>query len=443
MDEKQIPPKNEDTERTPEGAIFFTTGELMADITGEMNRQSSDRPADPLDSAQSLPSLFPEEPAPAVSRPAGPVTIVQRPKKKKKRVIWTVLRIFGKLILGILLAVAVLAAGLVGYLTVTEYTPAYAELALRGANSSNELVKENQLRIVTFNTGYGALGEDADFFMDGGQGVNPPSQEIVEGNMIGIERILNRVDADLILLQEVDTNSDRSFHMNQWLQYEHDLESHEYESRYALNYSCRYVPYPLKERIGEVTSGLATYSRFDISSATRYSLPNPFSWPVRTANLKRCLLVTRIPIDGKEQELVLVNVHMDAYDDGEGKTAQTKQLMEFILAEYAKGNYVIAGGDFNQLFPGAEKAYPIKDSSGWEPGLLEELPEGWLYAFDSSVPTTRLLNEPYDPRSELTQYYVIDGFIVSPNVTVDRVETLDEDFLYSDHNPVMLDITLN
>ena len=55
---------------------------------------------------------------------------------------------------------------------------------------------------------------------------------------------------------------------------------------------------------------------------------------------------------GSDREPVLVNLHLEAYDDGEGKIAQTNQLRDYIEDEYAKGNYVIAGGDFNQVFPG-------------------------------------------------------------------------------------------
>ena len=134
---------------------------------------------------------------------------------------------------------------------------------------------------------------------------------------------------------------------------------------------------------------------------------------------------------------------MEAYDDGEGKAAQSAQLLQFLQEEYEKGNYVIAGGDFNQAFPETLERYPVKRTTEWTPGILEELPEAWQYAYDESVPTCRLLNQPYAPSSEKTQYYVIDGFIVSPNVTIDRVETLDEGFVYSDHNPVALEITLN
>lgn len=451
MDDQQ---KNDlpEEQTPPDGnTIFFTTptkaqwSEQELEASGRFDIDAYDLEDALPEDAQELPLLFPEQEEPSEEEPCyeGEPTRVERPRKRNKSKARKVPRVFaviGKWLLGILLAVAVLVAGLVGYLTVTEYNPAHAELAERGANNApNKLTKTN-LRLVTFNTGFGGLGEDADFFMDGGKDVNPTSQETVERNMIGIEEILSEQNADFLLLQEVDTDSKRSFHLNQWLQYEYDLA--DYETRYAMNYSCDYVPYPLNDRIGEVHSGIATYSRFDISSATRYSLPCPFSWPTRVANLKRCMLVTRIPIENKEQELVLVNFHLEAYDDGEGKTAQTEQLMEFIQAEYEKGNYVIAGGDFNQVLPDTLERYPIKATSEWVPNALEELPEGWQYAYDESVPTCRLLNQPYQPSSEKTQYYVIDGFIVSPNVSVDKVETLDEGFVYSDHNPVVLDITL-
>lgn len=389
-------------------------------------------------------TLLPQEP-PAEIQPLQEnmePTVVKRPLKQKRtkwKITLRVLGVLGKWILAVALAVAILAGGLLGYLTVTEYNPAYAEDPKRGAINNTQALTGSKIRILTFNTGFGSLGEDADFFMDGGSSVNPESEEIVKENMLGIEEAIKALDADFLFLQEVDSDSDRSFNLNQWLQYEHDFEG--YESRFALNYSCDYVPYPLTETIGKVNSGIATYSRYDITAATRFSLPCPFTWPVRIANLKRCLLLTRIPIEGKEeQELVLINCHMDAYDDGEGKLEQTKQLVELMQQEYAKGNYVIVGGDFNQSFPFAEDYYPIAEDANWKPGVLEELPDGWQYAYDNTAPTSRLLDQPYDPMT--TQHYVIDGFILSPNVRLDLVQTVDEGFVYSDHNPVMVEVTL-
>ena len=41
-----------------------------------------------------------------------------------------------------------------------------------------------------------------------------------------------------------------------------------------------------------------------------------------------------------------------------------------------------------------------------------------------------------------TQHYVIDGFILSPNVELTSVQTQDDGFRFSDHNPVLLNIRL-
>ncbi|HCC38245.1 MAG TPA: endonuclease/exonuclease/phosphatase, partial [Treponema sp.] len=47
----------------------------------------------------------------------------------------------------------------------------------------------------------------------------------------------------------------------------------------------------------------------------------------------------------------MVNLHLDAYESSGGREAQTQMLLDFLYREYAKGNYCIAGGDFNQSFP--------------------------------------------------------------------------------------------
>ncbi|NLB89910.1 MAG: hypothetical protein GX786_01625, partial [Clostridiales bacterium] len=124
--------------------------------------------------------------------------------------------------------------------------------------------------------------------------------------------------------------------------------------------------------------------------------------------------------------------------------AQTKMLLDFMQSEYQKGNYVIVGGDFNQSFPNALHVYPIKDSNAWTPGILDEndLPSGWKYVYDNSSPTCRLLNKPYNPADTTTQYYGIDGFILSPNVQITGVQTYNANFEYSDHNPVVMEVQL-
>lgn len=345
---------------------------------------------------------------------------------------------------GIVLGVIVLAfVGLVAWLTVTEYKPDAVEDVdiFNNAVQAEPLAPGGSFTVLSQNTGYGGLGKDSDFFMDGGKQVNPTAEQ-VDTNREGLAEQLAEQGADVYFLQEVDTDSSRSGGIDQSLRY-YDQLGVFYRSSYALNYSCDFVPYPLPP-IGKVHSGVQTLSRFRVDSAQRVALPCPFSWPVSTANLKRCLLVSRVPLEGTDRELVLVNLHLEAYDGGEGKAAQTKVLMDLLTAEYEKGNYVIAGGDFNQTFPGALDAFPIQDPSFWTPGVLENdiLPQGWQFACDLSVPSCRLLNHPYDPDQLGNQFYVIDGFILSPNVRLDSVETIDRQFQYTDHNPVFIQVTL-
>ena len=349
---------------------------------------------------------------------------------------------FLKVLFIIVLVIVTAAAGLIAWLSIAEYKPeAVEELNFTARDESAPALPQGEsLTVLSWNIGYAGLGSNADFFMDGGENVKSSDRVRVESNLLNISQLLYGENApDLILLQEVDTNSSRTYNIDQSACLAGANAAH------ALNYSCPFVPFPLPP-IGKVNSGVFTTTDYAIDRAERVSLPCPFSWPVSTANLKRCLLVSYLPIEGSDRQLVLVNLHLEAYDDGEGKIAQTRQLNEFIQAEYEKGNYVIAGGDFNQIFPGSLEVYPNTHPELWEPGVLTEdmLPVGWSYAYDLRVPSCRLLNRPYDPEdTENTQHYVIDGFILSPNVTLESVETLDEGFIASDHNPVLLRVTLN
>jgi len=58
------------------------------------------------------------------------------------------------------------------------------------------------------------------------------------------------------------------------------------------------------------------------------------------------------------------------------------------------------------------------------------------------LPTCRLLNKPYSGNYQDTQLYVLDGFIVTKNVKINEVKVIDTNFEYTDHQPVLLDFTL-
>ena len=218
-----------------------------------------------------------------------------------------------------------------------------------------------------------------------------------------------------------------------------------YINTYACNFKAGFIPLPLYNPFGRVEGGITSFSKYQVTDAKRIQLPIPFSWPMSLLNLKRCLLINRTPIEGSSKELVMINLHLEAYDDGEGKAKQLKQLMDIMEEEYAKGNYVIAGGDFNQTFSNSNvdlKKYPKMND--WVCPIInvKDYPH-FTFSMDDTVPTCRSLYKTYVNNDHTNfQYYMLDGFITSNNITVNTVKTLDLDFKNTDHNPVVMTINL-
>ncbi len=338
--------------------------------------------------------------------------------------------------------VLILVIGLLLFLTVTEYRPKDIEPLTVTAGAQRKAAPGDSLTLMSWNLGYGALGDNADFFMDGGKGVKTADTARLESNIAGFLKEIDAVQPDILLLQEIDRNSARSEGIDEVRRVAEHLEG--FSSSFANNLKVAFLPYPVPP-IGKVDSGIATFSSLQVGLAERVQLPIPFAWPIRMANLKRCLLISRLPLEGSDKELVLVNLHLEAYDSGEGKIAQTKQLAQLLEEEAAKGNYVIAGGDFNQIFSNYDKnKYPQQEGK-WAVGEIDvgSFSAGWQFMMDDSVPTCRSLDQPYAGADKASfQYYLLDGFIVSSNIAVESVVTRDLDFVCSDHNPVVMKVTL-
>lgn len=344
---------------------------------------------------------------------------------------------------GIILgAVVLLVALLFGVLTILEYRPKDVEALTPQGNANATVTQGQTIRLVTWNLGYGALGEDADFFMDGGKMVNTATKQQVLENMNAIADELISLSPDVVFLQETDTSSTRSHKINE-VQFLKDALP-DMSSTFALNFKAAFVPYPLPP-IGKVESGILTLSSFQIKEAQRIQLPCPFKWPLRIANLKRCLSVNRIPVSGTDKELVLVNLHLEAFDSGEGKEKQTRMLREVLDRELEKGNYVIAGGDFNQVFSNSDtEAWKVPEGY-WKPGLLnvKDFSNDYTFNQSSAIPTGRSLDKPLagaDRDSFI--YYLIDGFIISSNIEMQSLVNIDKEFKNTDHNPVMMEVVL-
>ena len=363
---------------------------------------------------------------------------MSKKNKKKRGPIRTILRI----LLILILVVVIAFGGLLAFITIVEYRPADREDIEITGTAAKTVKAGDTINFMTWNIGYGALGDNADFFMDGGKMVYTADKERLDSNLSEIMSVIKSNSPDILYVQEIDRDSSRSKHVNELEMVGDTLGGYSYA--FALNFKDVFMPYPIPP-MAKVDSGISTVSSYTMNNAERIQLPCPFSWPIRTFNLKRCVLISRIPVEGSDKELVLVNLHLEAYDDGEGKVEQTKMLVDILNSEKEKGNYVIAGGDFNQIFSSADKsAYPAQPGK-WAAGEIDVsmFGEGWSFMMDSSVPSCRSLDQPYAGADKSTfQYYLIDGFIVSDDISVDNFGTQDLDFKVSDHNPVLMQVTL-
>jgi endonuclease/exonuclease/phosphatase family metal-dependent hydrolase len=337
------------------------------------------------------------------------------------------------------------------YGTLTDYQPPSNEtLALEGNGNPTPIQPDSTLTFLNWNVGYGGLGSQSNFFYDddyfftsGGKMVRSP-KNLVEGYLQGQKTVLANHPSDFYLLQEVDVNSKRSYHINEHELYAQQLP--QYARTFALNYNNKRVPLPLCEPwnvLGKTYSGLSTFSRYRATRAARHQFPGKFGWPTRLFQLDRCFAEHRYPVsNGKE--LVVVNTHNSAYDDGSLKKAEMAHFKSFVQDEYAKGNYVVVGGDWNQCPPNFafNQFMSPTDSSYLQIQIPDNyLPADWKWVYDSTIPTNRKLADVYAKGN--TFVTLIDFYLVSPNVEVLKCQADNTEFRYSDHQPVLLSVRLH
>ena len=152
-----------------------------------------------------------------------------------------------KIALIVLGVVVVLAVAFVLYLTLTEYKPADVE-AVETLSYGDAETPGSGITLMTWNIGYCGLGANEDFVMDGGAGSGKPEREDFNTYYDGVLATLREHEADVYLMQEVDSDSARSYRVDEARGISESLGAA--SSSYALNYSCPFVPFPWPPRAG-------------------------------------------------------------------------------------------------------------------------------------------------------------------------------------------------
>lgn len=315
-------------------------------------------------------------------------------------------------------------------------------LDCEGEALADALATDTEYSVISYNIGFCAYTRDFGFFMDGGDGSRAKSAESVRNVLDGINAFLREQDADIILLEEVDIDATRSYHINQKEAILGSLADKKYSSSFTVNYDSPYLFYPFTEPHGKSLAGMLTMSKYKITSSVRRSLPIEESL-MKLVDIDRCYTVSRISVeDGAE--LVVYTVHLSAYtSDGTVATRQLEMLIADMQSEYKKGNYVICGGDFNKdLLGNSAEIFEVSgEGQTWAQPIPEKAFEGTSLSlvppFDKDHPTPSCRNAD-GPYSEAQFVLTVDGFIISDNVRVKKADVVDLGFEYSDHNPVKL-----
>ena len=363
----------------------------------------------------------------------GEMKVIRKNKKKGKK--------WWKILLGIIAGLLVIVIGYLSYVLIS-YNRIEDDqtLQVEGKAQTAAVKVGTEYTAMTYNIGFGAYTPDYTFFLDGGKESWAASKESVIDMIDGDISLLKDHKVDFALLQEVDFGSTRTYQVDEAQQIRDAFDN--MSSTFAVNYHSAFLFYPFYQPHGASNSGILTLSDVQITSALRRSLPISESL-AKLLDLDRCYSINRISADNGK-ELVLFNTHLSAYGtDGTLHQQQLSKMFGDMKAEYDKGNYVVCGGDYNHDFLGNSKEIfneEVPEEYSWAAPFPDELiPEHFSKATDFAsgitVPSCRNCDKPYGPDCFTV---TVDGFIVSDNVEITYVDVVDNQFTYSDHNPVEL-----
>ena len=365
----------------------------------------------------------------------------------------------------ILLALVIVLAAYIIYLYASYHRiPDNQELQVeeisQNTEAGNELTTEKNYSALTYNIGFGAYTPDFSFFMDGGKSSWAKSKDSVKETIKGAGELVASKDPDFALVQEIDLDATRSYHVNEYSILKENIPA--YNCVFAQNYDSAFLFYPFTQPHGKSKAGLALFSKYPITGSMRRSFPISTSF-TKFFDLDRCYSISRVPIDNGK-ELVIFELHMSAYGNSDAiREGQIRMLSEDMQKEYEAGNYVICGGDFNHDLKAVDTQSKASDADNNTQTDSEDSaePESWAYPFPrSELPehfsfcldqlsedeknnlwnSARNADMEYVPGETYT--VTLDGFIISDNVECTKYENVNTGYSYSDHDPVYMEFQL-
>ena len=252
---------------------------------------------------------------------------------------------------------------------------------------------KDTLTVATWNIRFG-IGR-ANWFGDScGDLVLFDNETIIDGLELLAQKI-TEMDADILLLQEVDTDSKRSAYIDQ-VQWLLDHTSMNY-GVYASMWEVQFVP---SDGLGRVNTGNAILSKWPLSEAERIQLSLRGDQDALTKAFYVRRNVLKAVVNYPGNPFWAVDIHASAFSNDDTKQKQFLEFKDVLDEINSKGGLFVAGGDLNELPPGA-----TKNNYCEEDRCPDELPED-DEGCDFSNETTWInpLYDTYVPSVSLVDY---------------------------------------
>jgi len=327
--------------------------------------------------------------------------------------------------------------GFIIYLTINSYQPSGKQI-LFTQNKNIAFTDTSTLNLLSWNICYGGFNNEMDFLFKNGKRIKT-SKADAQASLEGISAFLaDKSGFDVIMLQEVDSNSRRSYFVNEYNLICKNLPG--FHPDFCTDHAVAFFPFPIFNPLGKITSGLLSLNRMKPSQSFRIALPNLYKWPHSLIFPSRALLVNRHQLNNNK-ELIIVNLNFNNKCEASFPDGQMEFIRDFLVNEYEKGNYVIAGGDWGQRPPGIIPDFHFNNTdSTQKPSIPNDFLPGWQWIADIHAPTSRMLDKPYNPGKSLT--FITDFFVISPNIEKLDNHAIHLDFKHSPHNPITVKIKL-
>jgi len=240
---------------------------------------------------------------------------------------------------------------------VTEFKDLSDAVMYEADSKSNATYDSGNIKVVTWNIRFGIARFP--FFGDSCGDDVILDDDTIEKNMAAIADSLNAIDADIVLLQEVDVSSKRTGYMDQ-VQYLLDNTNLNYGC-YASMWKADYIP---SDGIGRIDAGNAILSKYELTDAERIQLRLRTDQDGLTQYfyLRRNIVKAKIPaLTQGSKDFYAVDIHATAFATDDTKLQHIDKYVETLAEIQSSGNYFVTGGDLNSVPPDSKFDFCLQD----------------------------------------------------------------------------------